>query len=339
MNDEDLSYLEDLAKEPEKSKLDIVAENNFEDQESQDDYKKLMTELNLNIEDEEQEDEELKNIDLDSLFKEEDSEEESDLFGEDEEEKQEVKKDEPEVDEFENKYSRQKELRKELDELYSKANFEKVIDTMPELFDVSDEGIEEFKKDMAEYLKQEEVRNNINKKQVELAELDANNGSYEQATFKKKLDIVFNKAKEVNKNFDNDFQKFLGEVNEFTKDKLQDKKFAEKLVKIDNIILEDENAGDLMAYFSKKPDEYKKLLGMSEIEAVRVLSANSTKISMKRESLKKNKDVEVSQPLNTNVNSNTTRTKVKSTKELYDMSDDEFEKMLKANWSKIAKNY
>ena len=70
---------------------------------------------------------------------------------------------------------------------------------MPELFDVSDEGIEEFKKDMAEYLKQEEVRNNINKKQVELAELDANNGSYEQATFKKKLDIVFNKAKEVNK--------------------------------------------------------------------------------------------------------------------------------------------
>lgn len=339
MNDEDLNYLEELAKEPEQTKLDKIVDETFSNEEDKEDYRNLIKEHNLNVVEDEEEDD-LKDIDIKSLFNEE-QEEEIDFF--DEEKKEPVVEEEnklTEDEEFDNKFSKQKELRLELDNLYKELSKDgkAILEEEPQLLDVSDEGIEEFKKEHAEWLRQSALREKINKSQSELSTLESKNGNYSQQAFNRKFNKICEGVKSINKNFDEDFKKFIQDVTEFSNSKKDDPNFAKKSSVIDNLIMNDENAVDLFAYFTKKPDEYKKLLEMSEIEAVKILSSNSTRVSLKKESMKKNKDISVSKPLDTNVASNTKMTKVKSSKDLYNLSDDEFDKLLKDYWPKI-KNY
>lgn len=339
MNDEDLNYLEELAKEPEQSKLDKIVDETFSNEEDKEDYKNLIKEHNLNVV--EDEEDEFKDIDIKSLFNQEEAaEEDVDFFNEEKKEPVEEENKPNEDEEFDNKFSKQKELRVELDNLYKELSKDgkAILEEEPQLLDVSDEGIEEFKKEHAEWLRQSALREKINKSQSELSTLESTNGNYSQQAFNRKFNKVCEGVKSINKNFDEDFKKFIQDVTEFSNSKKDDPNFAKKSSVIDNLIMNDENAVDLFAYFTKKPDEYKKLLEMSEIEAVKILSSNSTRVSLKKESMKKNKDVSVSKPFNTNVATNTKMTKVKSSKDLYNLSDDEFDKLLRDNWNQI-KNY
>lgn len=110
-------------------------------------------------------------------------------------------------DEFEEKFSKQKELRKELDELYKNTKIDRVIEDEPELLDVSEEGLEQYKKDLMEFMRQDSIRKEIDKKSKELIELDSQNGNYDQAKFNLKIKNVFEGAEKISKTFKDDFEK------------------------------------------------------------------------------------------------------------------------------------